>query len=66
VPEMRLHPDPRVYLADTTRPIDNYAQAVAMMADGHDFHRAPLVEPGWAVSLPPCRPRPKRPARHAS
>jgi hypothetical protein len=61
VPEMRLHPDPRVYLADATRPVDNYAQAVALMADGHDFHRAPLVEPGWAVSLPPVPSVPEPP-----
>lgn len=54
LPAMRRHPDPRVYLADAIRAVDDYAQAVTLMAGGHDFHRAPLVEPGWAVSLPPA------------
>ena len=61
VPVMRLHPDPRVYLASAARPVDNYPQAVALMASGHDFHRVPLVEPGWAVSLPSEPPVPDQP-----
>jgi hypothetical protein len=52
VPVMRPHPDPRVYLADAAKPVDNYHQAIALMAEGHDFHRVALVEPGWPVSLP--------------
>jgi hypothetical protein len=53
---MRPHPDPRVYLAGAARPVEDYRKAIALMADGHDFHRIPLVEPGWAVSLPPQPP----------
>jgi hypothetical protein len=53
---MRPHPDPRVYLAEAARPVENYLQAITLMGSGHDFHRAPLVEPGWAVSLPPQPP----------
>jgi hypothetical protein len=61
VPVVRLHPDPRVYLADAAKPVDNYPQAVALMGSGHDFHRVPLVEPGWAVSLPAEPPVPDQP-----
>jgi hypothetical protein len=61
VPVLRHHPDPRVYLADAAKAVDNYPQAVALMGSGHDFHRVPLVEPGWAVSLPPEPPAPDQP-----
>ena len=56
VPVMRPIPDPRVYLAEAARPVENYLQAITLMGSGHDFHRAPLVEPGWAVALPPQPP----------
>ncbi len=61
VPVARTRPDPRVYLASTAEPVDNYPQAIALMANGHDFHRVPLVEPGWALSLPREPPVPDQP-----
>jgi hypothetical protein len=61
VPVMRPHFDPRVYLADAARSVDNYTQAVALMADGHDFHRIALLEPGWPVALPREPPGPDQP-----
>ena len=61
VPVARPHPDPRVYLASAAKPVDNYPQAIALMANGHDFHRVPLVEPGWALALPREPPVPDRP-----
>jgi hypothetical protein len=43
-PVLRRASDPRAYLAGSVRRVPHWRAAVAAMAEGHDFHRVPLVE----------------------
>ena len=47
-------PDPRAFVATRAVAVENSDEAIARMRDGHDFHRAPLVERNLTVygSLP--------------
>jgi hypothetical protein len=44
--------DPRAWLADGARRVDDWREAVNAIAQGHDLHATPLVEPPLEKRLP--------------
>jgi hypothetical protein len=45
-------PDPRAYVATAARVVERWGEAVALMREGHDFHRVALLETPLQPPLP--------------